>query len=295
MPNDSQNPSGESADVSFGDILKEFENTGREKKQGGRGKRRSAASSSLRGTVVGVSGDWVLVDYGMKSEGVIPKADLLDADGNLTVQRGDTFDVAITGWNSEGMVTLSRVKGPRPRDWDGLMRAFEKKEIIAGRVTGAVKGGFTVDVGTRAFLPASRSGTRTPEEMQQLVGRRFVAASPKSTWMTRMSSSTGARSWKKKRSRPGTTCSRVWKREPSFAARFNHSPTTGRSWTSAVASMAFCTLAIFPGRVSQIPQPNWLSAMCWNSKSSRPTSKPEKFRSVSSRCSRIPGTRRPRH
>jgi len=173
MPNDSQNPSGESADVSFGDILKEFENTGREKKQGGRGKRRSAASSSLRGTVVGVSGDWVLVDYGMKSEGVIPKADLLDADGNLTVQRGDNFDVAITGRNSEGMVTLSRVKGPRPRDWDALMHAFEQKEIIAGRVTGAVKGGFTVDVGTRAFLPASRSGTRTPEEMQQLVGQEI--------------------------------------------------------------------------------------------------------------------------
>jgi small subunit ribosomal protein S1 len=172
MPNDPQNPSEESADVSFGDILKEFENTGREKTQSGRGKRK-AASSSLRGTVVGISGDWVLVDYGMKSEGAIPKADLLDADGKLTVQRGDTFDVAITGRNSEGMVTLSRVKGPRPRDWDGLMRAFEQKEIIAGRVTGAVKGGFTVDVGTRAFLPASRSGTRSPEEMQQLVGQEI--------------------------------------------------------------------------------------------------------------------------
>src|SRR5207237_8740687 len=127
----------------------------------------------LRGTVVGVSGDFVLVDYGGKAEGVIAAADLRGADGNLSVKNGDTFDVAITGFNSEGMATLSRVVGPRPRDWDGLTRAFENKEIVAGRVTSAVKGGFTVDVGTRAFLPASRSGARTPAEIEQLVGQEI--------------------------------------------------------------------------------------------------------------------------
>jgi small subunit ribosomal protein S1 len=71
------------------------------------------------------------------------------------------------------MAKLSRVTGPRPRDWDGLERAFQNKEIIAGRVTGAVKGGFTVDVGTRAFMPASRSGTRDPGEMEKLVGQEI--------------------------------------------------------------------------------------------------------------------------
>src|ERR1051325_11859798 len=71
------------------------------------------------------------------------------------------------------MVTLSRIAGPRPQDWDALTRAFENKEIVAGRVTGAVKGGLTVDLGTRAFLPASRSGTRTAEEMAQLVGQEI--------------------------------------------------------------------------------------------------------------------------
>src|ERR1041385_8621329 len=151
------------ADASFGDILKNFESGG----------RRAAASGPRQGTVVGVSGDYVLIDYGAKAEGLIPAADLRDADGNLTVKRGDTFDVAITGRNDEGMTTLSRVAGPRPRDWEALKEAFDSKQVVAGRVTGTVKGGFTVDLGARAFLPASRSGARTPEEMQQLVGQEI--------------------------------------------------------------------------------------------------------------------------
>ncbi len=130
-------------------------------------------SPSHRGTVVGVSGDFVLIDYGAKSEGMIPAADLRDREGQLTVKLGDSFDVSIIGFDNEGMATLSRTTGPRPRDWDGLTRAFENKEIVAGRVTGMVKGGFTVDVGSRAFLPASRSGIRDAAEMEKLVGQEI--------------------------------------------------------------------------------------------------------------------------
>ena len=162
MQDDPRGPDEDKTE-SFADILKEFETAG----------RAAPAGGPRRGTVVGISGDYVLVDYGAKAEGVIPSADLLDADGNLSVKRGDTFDVAITGRHSEGMTTLSRVTGPRPQDWEGLRRAFENKEIVAGRVTAAVKGGFTVDLGTRAFLPASRSGARTPAEMEQLVGQEI--------------------------------------------------------------------------------------------------------------------------
>jgi small subunit ribosomal protein S1 len=161
MHNDPQGQDDD-AEISFGDILKNFE-----------GAERRAAGGPRRGTVVGVSGDYVLIDYGAKAEGVIPAADLRDPDGNLTVKRGDTFDVAVTGRKSEGMTTLSRVTGPRPKDWEALKDAFDAKQIVAGRVTGTVKGGFTVDLGARAFLPASRSGTRTPEEMQQLVGQEI--------------------------------------------------------------------------------------------------------------------------
>ena len=167
-------------DKSFADILNEFETashkTPRESRQSaskGRGRGKPPERSSLRGTVVGVSGDYVLIDHGAKSEGVIHRSDLLDAEGNLGVKVGDTFDVAITGFNSEGMAKLSRIVGPRPRDWDGLTRAFNNKEVVAGRVTGMVKGGFTVDVGGRAFLPASRCGVREAAEMQKLVGQEI--------------------------------------------------------------------------------------------------------------------------
>jgi small subunit ribosomal protein S1 len=171
MQDEPRRPDDEPADQSFADILKEFESAGRPS-QASKGKRsKRPTPSALRGTVVGVSGDFVLIDYGGKSEGVIAASDLRDADGNLGVTRGDTLEVTITGFNNEGMARLSRIKGPRPQDWDSLTRAFENKEIVAGRVTGAVKGGFTVDLGTRAFLPASRSGTRTPADMEQLVGQ----------------------------------------------------------------------------------------------------------------------------
>ena len=185
------NPQGQdegTADASFADALNEFEITGRVAGPGataravkGKGKRRPGGPPARRGTVVGVAGGLVLIDYGEKAEGVIPTADLLDADGNLGVKPGDSFDVAITGYNSEDMAMLSRVTGPRPRDWEGLTRAFEKKEIVAGRVTGAVKGGFTVDVGTRAFMPASRSGTRGSHPNSARMRPMSATKSPVST------------------------------------------------------------------------------------------------------------------
>jgi small subunit ribosomal protein S1 len=180
MSNNPPEPNEATDDKSFADILNEFEiashKTPRESRQSsskGRGRGKPPERSSLRGTVVGISGDYVLIDHGAKSEGVIHRSDLLDAEGNLGVKVGDTFDVAITGFNSEGMAKLSRIVGPRPRDWDGLTRAFNNKEVVAGRVTGMVKGGFTVDVGGRAFLPASRCGVREAAEMQKLVGQEI--------------------------------------------------------------------------------------------------------------------------
>jgi small subunit ribosomal protein S1 len=179
MSKDPREQSEESPDMSFAEILNEFETSSRvtreerPKTSKHKGKSRAAGPRPLHGKVVGVSGDFVLVDYGGKSEGVIPCTDLLDAEGKLSVKPGDSFDVTITGYNKEDMATLSRIAGPRPRDWDGLTRAFEAKEIVAGRVTGSVKGGFTVDVGTRAFMPASRSGVRDAADIEKLVGQEI--------------------------------------------------------------------------------------------------------------------------
>ena len=77
------------------------------------------------------------------------------------------------GRNEEGYYELSRFKVAQPTDWTSLERAFAEKSTIIGTVTGVVKGGLTVDVGVRAFLPASRSGTRDAAEMEKLVGQEI--------------------------------------------------------------------------------------------------------------------------
>ena len=180
MENDSRNQGDETADLSFGEILEEFESSSHAGRNGaaapvanGKSRNNSSSPPAHWGVVVGVSGEFVLIDHGRKSEGVIPVADLLDSNGVFSVKLGDGFDVTVTGYDSEGMARLSRVTGPRPQDWEGLTTAFENKEIVAGRVTGAVKGGFSVDVGRRAFMPASRSGARSTEEMEKLIGQEI--------------------------------------------------------------------------------------------------------------------------
>src|SRR2546425_13207915 len=106
MQNDSREPPEEAPDASFADILKEFEAA----------ERRAPSGGPRRGTIVGISGDYVLIDYGSRAEGGHPSHDLLDRDGKLTVKRGDTFCVAITGRNNEGVGALSRVPGRGPQD-----------------------------------------------------------------------------------------------------------------------------------------------------------------------------------
>src|SRR6186997_2509268 len=108
MSDEQKAQSDETADKSFADILNDFENANRSKpKDTGpgkrKGKKRPSGPPPLRGTVVGISDDFVLIDYGGKSEGIIPAANLLDAERKLSVKRGDVFDVTITGFNSEGM------------------------------------------------------------------------------------------------------------------------------------------------------------------------------------------------
>jgi small subunit ribosomal protein S1 len=87
------------------------------------------------------------------------------------VKPGDTFPVSITGRNEEGYYDLSRFRVAQPRDWSGIERAFAEKIAVSGTVTELVKGGLSVDIGVRAFMPASRSGTRDAAELEALVGQ----------------------------------------------------------------------------------------------------------------------------
>jgi small subunit ribosomal protein S1 len=144
---------------SFGDILSQFEQAHAHPTQSG----------PLEGTVIAVSGDSVFVDIGFKMEGVLPLADFQTA--GEPVKAGDRFPVSIKGRNPEGYYELSRLKVERPKDWSALERAFAEKTPIAGVVTAAVKGGLSVDVGVRAFMPASRSGAKDAAELEKLIGQ----------------------------------------------------------------------------------------------------------------------------
>ncbi len=107
--------------------------------------------------VVDIKRDVVIVNAGLKSEGVIPIEQFLDENGELEVKIGDQVEVALEAIeDGYGETRLSREKAKRARAWARLEQALENDEIVTGRITGKVKGGFTVDIGDiRAFLPGS--------------------------------------------------------------------------------------------------------------------------------------------
>jgi small subunit ribosomal protein S1 len=151
------------ATESFADAFSQYEKSHKRKPED-TGKPRE-------GTVVAVTADSVLVDIGYKSEGIM----LLTAFANDREQPklGDKLLISVKGRNPEGYYELTRGKVERPADWDALEKAFNEKATIVGTVTGVVKGGLTVDVGVRAFMPASRTGTREATEMEKLVGQEI--------------------------------------------------------------------------------------------------------------------------
>jgi small subunit ribosomal protein S1 len=159
QPDNTDLESGESFDA----IFSEYEQSHARPAEGG--------GRQIEATVVAVSADSVFLDIGYKTEGVLPLAPFQSA--NEAVKLGDKFLVAVKGRNEEGYYELSRFKVEQPRDWSALERAFEDKAPIAGTVTGVVKGGLSVDVGVRAFMPASRSGTRDASELEKLVGQQI--------------------------------------------------------------------------------------------------------------------------
>ncbi|CAI8906040.1 30S ribosomal protein S1 [Methylocaldum szegediense] len=129
--------------------------------------------SIITGTVVDIGPDVVVVNAGLKSEGVIPKWQFLNADGQIEVQVGDTVEVALDMLEDGlGSTLLSRDKAKRMKAWQELERAYENNETVVGRITGKVRGGFTVAIGAlRAFLPGSLVDVRPVRDTSYLEGR----------------------------------------------------------------------------------------------------------------------------
>lgn len=127
----------------------------------------------VTGIVIDVDDDWVTVHAGLKSEGVIPKSQFIDENGDVTVNVGDEVQVALeTVEDGFGETKLSREKAKRAEAWIELEKAHLDEEVIQGTISGKVKGGFTVDVfNIRAFLPGSLVDVRPIRDTDHLQGK----------------------------------------------------------------------------------------------------------------------------
>ena len=131
------------------------------------------AGTIINGTVIDVKKDLVIVNAGLKSEGMIPIDQFIGFDGKIEVQEGDTVEVTVDAIEDGfGETKLSREKAKKARAWVSLSEAFEEKKILEGRITGKVKGGFTVDLADiKAFLPGSLVDVRPVRETTYLEGK----------------------------------------------------------------------------------------------------------------------------
>ncbi|HBY61856.1 MAG TPA: 30S ribosomal protein S1 [Solibacterales bacterium] len=132
-----------------------------------------AEGEVLQGHVLKVTEKEVIVDFGYKSEGLVPIEQFVQADGKVHVQRGDTIDVMVdrSGPEVEGYILLSHEKAARLRIWDTLDKAHREGLMVLGRVTGRIKGGLAVDVGVQAFMPGTQVDVRPVHNLESFIGQ----------------------------------------------------------------------------------------------------------------------------
>jgi small subunit ribosomal protein S1 len=128
-------------------------------------------SAIVTGTVIKLTDKHVVVDVGMKSEGLIPIEQVLDHTGQPKLKAGDSVDVVIEREEPEGGYLLGYEKAQRLRVWDTVEKAHNEKTPVTGTVVGRVKGGLTVDIGIKAFLPGSQLELRPVRNLDAYIGQ----------------------------------------------------------------------------------------------------------------------------
>ena len=128
----------------------------------------------LKGKIVCIMKDHVMVDVGLKSEGGIPISEFKDRDGEIIVKEGDSIEVLFEGINErDGNISLSRKKALQILTWEKIAKLYEKGAPIRGEITARVKGGFTVDIGVAAFLPGSQVDIKPVRDYDSFVGKTY--------------------------------------------------------------------------------------------------------------------------
>lgn len=138
------------------------------------GERDFRVGDIVKGRVVEVQTDYVLVDINYKSEGLIPISEFRVVEGQRNIEVGQEVEVYIDRVENEnGMVVLSKDKADMLRAWNDISRAAENEEVIEGTIIAKVKGGLSVDIGVKAFLPGSQIDLRPVRNMDIYIGKRY--------------------------------------------------------------------------------------------------------------------------
>ncbi|MBI3071679.1 MAG: 30S ribosomal protein S1 [Deltaproteobacteria bacterium] len=128
----------------------------------------------VKGTVVAVTKDVVVIDVGYKSEGQVPIAEFLDQEGKCTAKVGEKVDVLLESReNDNGLIVLSKEKADKLQVWEEIGEVCERDETVVGTVLARVKGGLAVDIGVKAFLPGSQVDLRPSRNLDQYIGQKF--------------------------------------------------------------------------------------------------------------------------
>ena len=128
----------------------------------------------VQGRIIEIDGNHVVVDIGYKSEGIIPINEFKDEQGNTDIKVGDEVEVLLESSEDElGTIILSKEKADKMKVWDEIYNAYNADGVVRGRIVSRVKGGFSVDIGVRAFLPGSQVDLRPVRNVDRLIGQEF--------------------------------------------------------------------------------------------------------------------------
>jgi small subunit ribosomal protein S1 len=133
-----------------------------------------AEGEVVKGKIISVDREYVLVDVGYKSEGMIPAHEFRNEAGEVEAAVGDEVEVMIELWDEEEeRVVLSKEKAEKIKVWEEIKKIYDEDGVVEGVITNRVKGGFSVDIGLQAFLPGSQADLRPVRNLDELVGKSF--------------------------------------------------------------------------------------------------------------------------
>lgn len=156
-------PSAKQISSEFAGLLKQEEEKG-----------KIEEGALVKGKVIQITRDFVVVDIGYKSEGQISVSEFRDPEGNLGIKEGDVVDVLLENKEDDhGMIRLSKERADALKAWDSLVKIQEEEGLVEGVVLAKVKGGLFVDVGVKAFLPGSQIDFRPVRNLDKYVGKKL--------------------------------------------------------------------------------------------------------------------------